>query len=248
MNNGQTSRTLFKLSLAFLFAIVESAYIVAFADSGSQTSSGNLSFSNGISNVPINDNDTHFISGTAVYGYDFGVDEANRLAKDGVFIGKDSRANYVDLAYGNVLLSPDKDITVGTHAGNIHIDAGATVFVMETNSGLIIYDLAQPQTKEVALIINKYKLLMQPGRMLATAAESTKSIEISNPDLSAIPYKNMKQLDLGNIPEKVFVADFSILSAMFTIEPLKRLVISNNAQDRVVLQKLLLNNPQMSAK
>ncbi|MEI9914202.1 MAG: hypothetical protein WDN66_04495 [Candidatus Saccharibacteria bacterium] len=40
------------------------------------------------------DNKSNFIPGTIIYSGSFGGDEANRLAKDGVFIGEDSKSNY----------------------------------------------------------------------------------------------------------------------------------------------------------
>ena len=167
------------------------------------------------------------------------MDEANRLAKDDVFIGKDSRDNYMDLAHGNVVLVPEKDMIVSTHAGDIQIPAGATVFVIESSLGLIVYDLGPPQPKEVAVVLNKYKLIMQPGRMLVVTGEEQKDIEGVEAICHLIPYHNAQYLDLRRAALKAFVADFSVPSALLAIEPLKRLSVSNNSQDKLMLKRLL---------
>lgn len=157
----------------------------------------------------------NFIPGTVVYGYGFGIDEANRLAKDGVFIGKDSKGNYLDLAFGNILLIPDKDILVSTHAANIHITAGAAVFIMESGPGLVVYDLAQPQSKEVTVVVGKYKIAMKPGKMLTLTGENATDHEKMAARCDSIPSSNMQRLDLRNTAVTAFVADFSLTSALF---------------------------------
>src|ERR1700677_4339340 len=55
----------------------------------------------------------HVVPGVAIYAHNFGGDEANRLAQDGVLIGSNSLGNYIELQSGNVLLTPENDIVVG---------------------------------------------------------------------------------------------------------------------------------------
>src|ERR1700677_3445401 len=57
----------------------------------------------------------HVIPGVFIYAHNFGGDEANMLAQDGVLIGSKSADKYIDLQSGNVLLTPEKDIVVETN-------------------------------------------------------------------------------------------------------------------------------------
>jgi len=225
-----------------LFTAIQFVCPAVFARPNSSSVSETPSYTSTKSSTQLTGEEIHLIPGTIVYGYGFGIDEANRLAKDGVFIGKDSKDNYMDLAHGNVVLLPDKNMIVSTHAADIHISARATVFVMESSNGLIIYDLGSPQSqhfKEVVVVVNKYKLIMQPGRMLALTGESQKDLEALREDCRFITYRNPQYLDLRNTALKAFVADFSIPTAMLAIEPLKRLAVSNNSQDKLMLKRLL---------
>ena len=162
-----------------------------------------------------------FIPGTTIDGYSFGGDEANRLAKNNVFIGSDSKNNYLDLASGNVLLHPDKDMVVGTGTGKLHIGAGAVVFIIDSGNDLVVYNLKQTKVKQVAIITGKYKLFIEPGRLLVLTSKNSKNFELLTVNCHSISYQNAKKLDLPDAALNIFTADFSIASAFDTIQPLK---------------------------
>lgn len=183
----------------------------------------------------------HLIPGAAIYASTPGGDEANRLAKDGVFIGTDSKSNYIDLANGNILLNPEKDITVGTHAGNIYVGAEATVFIIECGNDVVLYDLFQTKPKQVAVIVGIHKLVMHPGRMLVITRQNTDDFEKIALNCHSIAYSNAQPLNLHSQKDAItaFVANFSIPSALITIQPLKQLIASNNQQDKITLERLV---------
>ncbi len=168
------------------------------------------------------------IPGTTIYGYNFGSDEAGRLAKDGVFIGNDSKNCYLDLAYGNILLHPEKDMVVCTGLSKIYVGADAMVFIIDSGPDLVVYDLQETRAKQVVVTTGKCKLVMEPGRLLVLTADNSKDFELLNVNCHSIPYKNVQRLNLPGEPLNVFVADFSIASALNTIQPLKHLTISKH--------------------
>jgi hypothetical protein len=184
-----------------------------------------------------------FIPGVAFYAATISGDEARRLAKDGVIIGGNSGKNYIDLQDGNILLNPEQDIVVGTKSSKIFIGAGASVFVVNSGPDVVVYDLLQTKPKQVSVtvLVNKQKIILEPGRMCVLTGQDIKNFEKLEIDCHRVAYRNAQSLDLAGSKETVkgFAADFSIASAMVTIQPLKRLTISNNKQDNMTVDRLV---------
>lgn len=96
-------------------------------------------------------------------------------------IGSDSEDNYISLNQGNILLSPDKDTLVGTSEGKISIVHGATVFVMQSADGLVVYNVAQtkPQQVTVATTANQEGIVLEAGVMLVLTKQNACDFENS---------------------------------------------------------------------
>jgi hypothetical protein len=182
-----------------------------------------------------------FVQGVAIYASTFGGDEAKRLAQEGVFIGPNSGENYIDLQGGNILLNPEKDLIVATQSGKIHVGAGAVVFIIDSIENTVIYDLLQTKPKQVIVTVNKHSLLMEPGRMFVLTRQHFSDFEQLPIDCHRVNYRNAQVLKLNNSsePVKVVAADFSITSAMLVIEPLKRITVSGNREDKLTMDKML---------
>jgi hypothetical protein len=187
--------------------------------------------------------DNQVIPGVTIYSANIGGDEASRLAKDGVFIGSNTAHNFIDLQGGNILLNPEKDIVVGSKLGKVFIGAGANVFIVNSGPDLVVYDLLQTKPKQVSVIVkvNKYRVPLEPGRMLVLTEQAVKNFEKLEIDCHRVTYHNPQTLNLRLQKEavKAFAADFSIASAMVTIQPLKGLTLSSNKQDKLAVEKLV---------
>ena len=150
-----------------------------------------------------------------------------------------TQTNYFNLDSGNILISPERDLIIGTEEGLVSIGSGATIFVMESRTDMIIYDLYQTKPKQVSVTINNHKLVMEPGCMLVITKEKTRSFEELNANCHSIRYRKAQEIDLQESAVSAFVANFSIFSALVRIQPLKQLVDSKDKRDQLLLQKLL---------
>lgn len=184
------------------------------------------------------------VDGTAMYVNDYGIDEVNRLAKEGILIGSDSEDNYINLEHGNVLLNPEKDTLIGTSHGKISIGPGSTVFIMQSTNSLVVYDISQTQPQQITVTVNGKAIVLESGRMFVLTRENTRNFEKLNINCHAVTYSNVQSLDLDN-NIKAFLANFSVASALVTIEPLKRLTVSHNRRDKLALEQLV-NNARLS--
>jgi hypothetical protein len=181
------------------------------------------------------------ISGAAIFSSTFGVHEAQRLAKDYVYVGENSHANFIDLKDGNILLNPEKNIVVGIGNDNIYIGSEAIIFIIKSGNDVVVYDFHQAKPENVYVVAHKHHLAMEPGKMLVLTNQNTNEFKDLSANCHKILYRNVKSIDLGSNTEKAFVANFSITSAMMTIEPLRRLIVSGNQQDRLIVDKLVKN-------
>jgi len=179
----------------------------------------------------------NIIPGTTISAFIFGEDEIDRLARDRVAIAKDSGNNYLNLQNGNILLTPDRDILVGTTESRIYIGSGATVFIMKSDTNVVVYDLIQTRPKQVSVVVNRQRLVMEPGIMFALTKQNIPSFENMKPNCRTVAYRQAQQVDLyGNV--KVFTANFSITSAMTNIQPLRRLAASPYKRDQLTMARL----------
>ncbi len=176
--------------------------------------------------------------------YKISGDEAHRLAKEGILIGDDSEDNYINLEGGNVLINPEKDLLVGIGAGKILVRAGATVFISKNGDDTVIYDLLQtkPNPVSVTLLATKQKIDLAPTHMLVLTKQETDNFDSLQIDCHRIDYKHVVSLTLSNDNNdtlKVFKGNFSVASAMATIEPFRTSIKSPNKQDQIVMGRLL---------
>lgn len=183
------------------------------------------------------EDENRFIAGTTISAFNFGSDEIDRLARDGVFIANESGANSLTLENGNILTTPDRDVLIATSDTRIFVGAGATVFIMKAGENVVIYDLIQTRPKQVSVVVNKQRMIMEPGRMLAITKQNVEQLQNLPVNCHAVAYRKAQQIDLnGNV--RVFAANFSIASALSTIQPLRRLTASPYKQDQITLEKL----------
>lgn len=150
-----------------------------------------------------------------------------------------TQSNYFNLGSGNILITPEKDIVIGTQEGTVSIASGATIFVMESGMDTVIYDLYQARPKQVCVLVNKHKLVMEPGCMLVLTKQKTKNFEDLAVNCHSISYRRAQEIDLQENNINAFVANFSIFSALVRIQPLKELIDSKDKRDQVLLHKLL---------
>ena len=181
------------------------------------------------------------IPGTTLSAFNFGSDEVVRLQRDGVSVSNESRANALMLKSGNILTSPDRDILIVTNNSRISVKAGATVFIMTSGENVVVYDLGQTKPQQVYVDVNKQRMMMEPGRMLAITNQNVQQLQNLPVNCHAVAYSQPQTVDV-NDKVKVFAANFSVASAFSTIRPLKGLTTSPYKQDQITLARLWKNS------
>jgi hypothetical protein len=180
----------------------------------------------------------NLIPGVRTFASRFESEEVERLMKEGIKFAANTGNNYFNLDKGNVVFSPDKDIVVGTHEGNVYIAAGTSVFVMETGHDVAVYDLFQSRPGQVSIVSGQKKLSLEPGRVVVLTRQDTDDFDEIQGSCRRIGYRRPTMTDVDK-SIKAFAAEFSIPSALNIVVPLKRMLTSDERRDQTAIAKIL---------
>ena len=184
---------------------------------------------------------TAYVPGSISYSHSFTNAELNRLTDEGMHLVNTNQNNYLKIAKGNILVSPDKKIIVGTQEGDITMAPGVIAFVMENGHDVTIYPLRATAPNQISVMLKNHKLSLQPGQMLVLTRQNVKDFEDIDADCHMVNYRAARELPIKETGVKAFVAEYSIASAFNAIEPLNQLIASTDNQDKAVFNKILLS-------
>src|SRR5262249_28214415 len=132
-------------------------------------------------------------SGTAT---EFGAPRQNDLLIDAILhSGRETR--HQSLSQGNVIFAPVEDMIVETPHGTISLAAGAIALVMQSDSGLAVYDLHDQSKNAVVVTTRNKQLSLSPGRHATISSRSARSFDDINP-IELVQYRGLTQCKLDN--------------------------------------------------
>ena len=182
---------------------------------------------------------SHLIKGVKLYSHSLDAQQIALLAKDGIRISSTGKENCLGLEDGNVLFVPDKNILVDTAHGRLELGAGAIVFAMVSNDGLVLYDLRQSSAKQVSILIDDQKIFIEPGYMLVVTKYGNDNFEKLDLDCHSIIHGVPQKVILSTKNANVFLSEFSISATFLTVKPLRQLIASNDKYDKATFEKIL---------
>jgi hypothetical protein len=172
-------------------------------------------------------------------GRSFNANQLKGLINQGVKLGSKSSGNFLDLVSGNILIMPEADTKVQTHAGIIDIPKGAIALVVDTDESVTVYDLHDSQARSIKVTVNNKDFVLSPGKELLLTNDKTASFESLDPD-GSIGHRNIQS---KNIDEntKSYICDFSITSSLMNNPNMHSLLISSDKSERKAASKLIKN-------
>lgn len=144
----------------------------------------------------------------------------------------------VDLYKGNALVDPKSPTTVNTAEGQLVVRPGSQVFVMTSGDNISMFHLNEINRGDVQFVHNKKSITLGPGQELVITKDS--NVEFADTPGKVIPYRTLTkhQLDDG---ATVYSAEFSVLSLVKAVKPLKAKLTSTNPKDRETIHTILKN-------
>jgi len=140
------------------------------------------------------------------------------------------------LPSGRTLFVPSKDTTVETQFGNIYIGAGSVVLVSSDASGVAIYNIHDSGKHAVSIDVQGRKMSVCPGRHLLVSNNRGTDFAASN-HVESVLHRAVSTSTIGDL--KVHTSEFSTLSAMAGVLPLRAIIESKHPQSRKLADKML---------
>lgn len=150
---------------------------------------------------------------------------------------RQTAGHYYNLDQGNIVFAPTSNLVVGTHEGNVYIAGGSIAFIMETGHDVAIYNLHDSTSGGMQVVVNKKMMRVPLGSQLVLTRAEKPDFDKINPG-KGIAYRPPRTVEFGD-GITGFISDFSLLSAMATVAPLRTML--KDPQTRREACKVLKN-------
>ncbi|PZM79025.1 MAG: hypothetical protein DKT66_21295 [Candidatus Melainabacteria bacterium] len=145
-------------------------------------------------------------------------------------------SEHVAIKNGNVLFVPLKDTTVETPSGTVSIAAKSVVLVSFGEAGLAVYDLDDQHKGAVVVESNGHNVVLAPGRHVMITKHHTAEFAQINA-VETIAHRNVQSVVKNG--HRAHTSEFSVLTAMDTVKPLKALASSKHANARQIAARMM---------
>ncbi len=142
----------------------------------------------------------------------------------------------ISVLEGTALIVADRDMEVAVNVGKLKLAEGSVVLVSTTPKGTAVYDFHDNGKNSVLLTVAGRSLAISPGRHMHATSEKTSDFAAVN-SLFHIPHRrvNCVTTDGGT----VFTSEFSTLSAMEAVEPLKKVLTLRHPEARKLAGQMI---------
>jgi len=147
-----------------------------------------------------------------------------------------SATRIVTLTNGATMYNPDHDTTLETPFGKVHVGAKAVIIIVLSKNGMSLFNVHDEHRDDVRLEINGSILPISIAEH-ATIIRDKRDFADLNP-LESITHREVNATALpGGM--QLIQSQFSILSALSGIKPLRAMAHSSNPEDRKLIQGLV---------
>lgn len=181
----------------------------------------------------------------AVSSHHFGGESDGAICSDAIILTEQAggikvqnleHRERVSITNGTVLYVPFKDTTVETPNGVVHIAAKAVALVTSSAAGLAVYDLEDQHKGSVSVESNGHKIVLSPGRhVMLTPHHKAEFAQINS--IETISHRNIASEVKNGM--RAHTSEFSVISAMDTVKPLKAMTVSKNAQAKHIADRMM---------
>jgi hypothetical protein len=137
---------------------------------------------------------------------------------------------------GKTLFVPSRDMIVETQFGDIHIAGGAVVLVSTNRDGVAIYNVHDASKDSVSFDVRGQKVSVCPGRhVLVSAGGGTDFSSVNH--IESVLHRGVTTTMVSDL--KVHSSEFSTLSAMAAVLPLRAIVESKSPCTKKIAARMM---------
>lgn len=185
------------------------------------------------------DGDNSYMVGNAEFGGDFiaglCTDAEMGFAGDGV-IQKVQHSKNVKLSDGSVLFAPLLDTQVETPKGTVRVAANSIALISVSDAGLSVFDLDDHHRGSVNVDAHGHNIVLSPGRHVMITPHHKHEFAQLNP-IEAIAHRGLSSIVKNGY--RAHMSEFSVVSALDTVRPLKMLVASRHPNARRLAGRMM---------
>jgi hypothetical protein len=148
-----------------------------------------------------------------------------------------SNCTFETFEHGAKLLAPKISRVLNTGFGSVKVAAGSVVMVMAFDGGMAVYNLHDTKSGAVEVRVGGRTVKLTPGQNVVLTDKQIRCFEEINP-AQFVAYRRMaaKQWDQG---VQAFQAEFSIVSMLQSVAPLREMVRAKDAETRKAVDSVL---------
>lgn len=163
--------------------------------------------------------------------------EADGFGASDLSVVENGSTRKMSLKKGSVLLAPVVNSSTETPFGKIDVDAGALVLIMPFENGVAVFNVDDTHKNAVRVTVGGKQIALAPGSQACVTNRSVKRFEEINP-AQLFGYGQLNEVQLDR-ELKAFTSEFSVVQAVKTVLPLKKLVVSQNPKAKKLVRHLL---------
>jgi hypothetical protein len=137
---------------------------------------------------------------------------------------------------GPVLFVPTKDTTVETPFGIVKISGNSIALVSVSSAGLSVFDLDDQHKGSVSVESNGHNVVLSPGRHVLITPHHRAEFAQLNP-IETIAHRGLSSSVKNG--HRAHMSEFSVLSAIDSVKPLKALAASSHPNARKISGRML---------
>ncbi|MDZ4832746.1 MAG: hypothetical protein SGJ27_02980 [Candidatus Melainabacteria bacterium] len=146
-------------------------------------------------------------------------------------------SDHIKLTEGAAVIVADRDMEVDVNVGKLKVAEGSVILVSVTPTSTAVYNFHDPGKHSVALQIGSRSLAISPGRHLHATAEKTSDFASINL-LDRISHRRLVT-NATTDGVTVFSSEFSTLSALEALEPLKKVLTLKHTEARKLANQMI---------
>lgn len=143
------------------------------------------------------------------------------------------------LSRGAAFFTPDRTLQVQTQEGVVSVDNGSQAFVIETGHDVSVYNLHDSRHGGVKVVVGSKSIRVPLGKQLVLTRKPDATFDEINPGMT-IANRNPQKLEFGD-GVSGYMADFSIMSAVANIGPVKKMLTSKQPDAYKLGQQIIKN-------
>lgn len=143
----------------------------------------------------------------------------------------------VSLRSGKTMFVPNEDMIVQTPLGDVELQAGSVTIVSANDTSVALFNVHDSSKDSVSMVVDGKKLSISPGRHILVTREKGNDFAATN-HIETIQHRAVNTRALGK-SLTLHSSEFSTLSAMDSVLPLRAVCSSKHPNSKKLAQKML---------